>query len=434
MSATPVPIDGTPFAAPAQGGIDCSLCYRRCHLEEGQAGPCGYRVVKDGRLVRPRHGELSAATRAINGFGVDPFLTYKPGLTSLFYGGMQCTSACTFCMSTNIVHNPETVPLALKPDQTAPAGSLWYAMRAFMHPVDAVENAVAMGAGAVTFGINEPTLSWEWTAETARLAKARGLDVLVETNGFTTPEAIRDLAPLVDAVDVGIKGSADPEFYARRMRSEGAVPAVLDAVRIWRDEGVHVIVGDLIATPAMQADSVFEESAKRLYDHLAEVVGPITDVLTTPIMSPGPKTGPARSMTRTAVEGEQYQERQDRALELAHEAGLTYAHTKLESSQSIECHNCSSLLLHFAERCTAGWLENGVPGNPKAGCVMAEHFCPWWSVQTYVTEDSRCLRCRTPVPIVPMRYDQLERSEEAVSQGAKAISSLGARHLLKGMR
>ncbi len=69
-----------------------------------------------------------------------------------------------------------------------------------------IANAPARQAKAVVFAENEPTLSYEFTYDVARLAKSEVLRVDVYGNGFSAPAAIRKLAPYVDAVDIGIKG------------------------------------------------------------------------------------------------------------------------------------------------------------------------------------------------------------------------------------
>jgi pyruvate formate lyase activating enzyme len=408
------------FWEPAgDGSVDCNLCYRKCTLAEGEAGPCGFRRNAGGRVELVGHGQITSVVRQIRGFGPDPFLTYKPGATSLFLGGVRCTARCTFCMSTDIVWKPENLPWAAPPDRAVGGDSAWYGARAFLHPVDAVDAAKQAGATQILFGINEPTLSLEWTYDVARLAKRAGMDVCVETNGFTTAEAIRYLGPYVDAVDVGTKGSADPEFYARRMKSPGAVPAVLESLKHWRDAGVHVIVGDLVAPPYMQDDTVFEESARRFYDHVAAVLGELTPVLTTPIAAPGPMTdGPPAGMLVGRGGGEPaYVERIGRSLELARSAGLPYVHDKQALDQTISCHGCGGALLEFRERCTAGWYASDLSDdNP---CVMARSYCPWWRVRTHVT-DSKCDHCGVRVPIVALAPGRQASARCLVEREARA--------------
>lgn len=393
--------------------IDCALCYRKCHLEPGQAGTCGYRgnAVEGSRMELRAHGVVSCVVRQQRGYQVDLFLTYKPGATSLFLGGTMCTSACTFCMSQELVHAPDKVPWAVAPTDILGPDSQLYGVKALLHPLDAVNAAKHWECSQVEFGINEPTLSWEWTFDVARLAKEAGLDVCVQSNGFTSPQAIRKLAPYVDAVDVSPKGSADPEFYRKYMHAEGAVPAVMRSLVEWRKAGVHVVVGDLLAPPFMQDDATFERSARAFYRQIRSDLGPITNVLTTLISETGPQI-PEKGMAplmvgpEPRVEGtRRYQEREDRAIEIAHAEGLPYAHAK-SGSQEVHCHNCGGLLLAFHENC------NGVPEVP---CVMARYFCPWWSHEQHVV-DGRCEHCGTEVPIVALTASELAAERQKVQR------------------
>lgn len=407
--------DAEHWQSAAAGAVRCTLCYRKCHLADGEDGPCGFRGNRRGTMQLHDHGVVTSCVRQIRGFQVDPFLTYKPGATSLFLGGVRCTARCTFCMSTDLVWRPEGVPWGLPTTDAAPTGSKWYGHRVLMHPVDAVANAQHWECSQIVFGINEPTLSIEWTLDTARLAREAGLDVCVETNGFTSPAAIRKLAPYVNAVDVGVKGSADPEFYAQRMKSPGAVPHVLDALKEWRRAGVHLIVGDLIAPPYMQDDATFERNARDFYTYVAEHLGPITAVLTTVIQTPGP-AAPGKSPGMLVGRGSKldYLERLDKALDLAHTAGLPYAHTKRPIAQTIDCHACGGVLLRLRESCGSG-LEK--LGQAEPDCVMAEHFCPWWTHEQHVT-DSRCDHCGAAVPIVTLPPEQLDAERARVRQSA----------------
>lgn len=409
------------WSAGEDNRVDCTLCYRRCSLADGERGPCGYRVNEGGRMGLVGHGVVSSVVRQIRGFGPDPFIVFKPGATSLFLGGTRCTARCSFCMSASIVWAPERLKWALPRDQAAGADSAWYGALAFLHPLDAVAAAKEVGAQQVLFGINEPTLSFEWTLDVARLAKEEGLDVCVESNGFTEPEAIRLLAPYVDAVDVGVKGSADPEFYARRMKSPGAVPAVLRSLAEWKNAGVHLIVGDLVASPYMQDDTVFEESARRFYEHLVAEVGPHTPVLSTAIFEPGAMTDGPMAGLLVGRDGDRnaYAGRVGRALELARAAGLVYAHTKQALDQTISCHGCGGALLEFTERCTRGWYASGLSDGRDDPCVMPRSYCPWWRVQTHVT-DSRCDRCGVRVPVVALTPGEQESARRLVEREAGA--------------
>jgi pyruvate formate lyase activating enzyme len=398
------------------GKVACGLCYRLCKLGPGETGWCGFRSNRDGSMLLDSHGIVTSLVRQVRGYGPDPFVTYKPGMTSVFLGGQQCTAACTFCMSAQIVHNPAVVPWAGGTERMIPSDSLLYGTRALMHPLDAVAAAVHHQAASVLFGINEPTLSFEWTIDVAQLARRRGLDVCAETNGFTEPGPVRQLARFVNAVDVGVKGSLDEAFYSRVMRSPGAPDAVRRALAAWRRTGVHLIVGDLVAPPFMQPDAVFTEAAKAFYGWIAETLGEHALVLITAIYQPGPlKENPAGMLVR-GPEGEAaYRDRLCEALGLAAAAGLPYAHPK--STDPIRCHACGGVLLAFTEACTAGWHASGVAEDTP--CVMPRSFCPWWSHEQHVTPGGRCGHCGTAVPVVCLDPAALAAERAKVTASAQ---------------
>jgi pyruvate-formate lyase-activating enzyme len=403
----------------------CGLCYRLCSLGDGEDGWCGFRGSRGGRMELLSHGIITSLVRAISGYGENPFLSYKPGMTSVFLNGIQCTSGCTFCMSTQIVHRPAAIEWAGGSEQMWPGDSRWYFQKGLLHPRDAVEGAVLHGASSVLFGINEPTLSFEWTADVAQLARRRGLDVLIETNGFTETSPIRQIAGHVGAVDVGTKGSLDPEFYEHHMRSPGAPDAVRRAMVTWQRAGVFVLVGDLVAPPHMQDGKTFTEAAKRMYGWIGENLGPLTPVLVTPIFPPGPmKSEPsARMLVRDDAEQEAYTGRLHEALQLAWDAGLPYAHMKSEKAR-IDCHECGGVLLAFTRRCAEGGAEAFGEEWPKP-CMMPL-YCPWWSHEQHVTPDGRCGHCGARVPVAVLSERELERERAKVRAAAHGYGLLPA--------
>lgn len=402
------------------GTVACSLCYRQCVLAPGEAGWCKVRenAPQGGRMELTAHGVLTCAVRQMRGYGPDPFLTYKPGATALFLGGTSCTAGCSFCMSTEQTWRPERVPWVAGRAWGPGTDGGWYAKRAVLHPQGAVDLARRWGCQQVEFGINEPTLTWEYTHDVALLARTQrpALDVVVETNGFTTPAAVRKLAPLVQAVDLGIKGSAAPAFYERWMRSPGAVPHVLRAAQEWRRAGaVHLLIGDVVAPPRMQTDAETEEAQKRLYGWIAAELGPHTPLLLTPMMRPGPtKPDPSGEGQRWngwllpadagPSEVLHYADRLEVSRERARAAGLAYAHGK-GVDETIRCHGCGGVLLRFR-----------APKTDCEPCLMATHFCVLWAHEQHAT-GGRCDHCGARVPIATLTPQELARAQET-AQGA----------------
>jgi pyruvate formate lyase activating enzyme len=268
--------------------VRCDLCFRACTLEPGQVGWCKYRGNENGAMALLAHGVLSTLQRTQSGYSFDPFWSYKIGEPGLAVGTTHCTSACSFCMSTTAVWSPERLPWVRgRPWGTATDGGHAF-HRAILHPAGVVEVAQRWGCRHVCFTTSEATLSYEYTLDTALLAKKAGLGVRLLTNGFSPAAVVRRLAPVVDAVYFGVKGSADPEFYRRWMRSEGSVPTVLAAAKAWRDAGVHLMVSDLVPPQRMQADATHEAARDRLYAWVAAELGPDTPTDVLAMLMPGP--------------------------------------------------------------------------------------------------------------------------------------------------
>ncbi len=388
---------------PGSRAVQCELCFRRCRLGPDEAGPCGARVNVRGRMHIPSHGVLGCCVRQMNGYQASPFLTYKPGALVVFLGGLHCSSHCTFCMSTDMTWRPEAVPWGFGEWRPGWARG-WYGRKALLHPAGAISAAVEWGCTQIEFGVNEPTVTWEYTYDVARLAKAAGLDVTLETNGLTTPEAIEQLAPFVDAVDVGVKGTLAPGFYEQWMRlPPGATQAVKASLLAWKRAGVHVIVGDLIAPPQMQSDAEAERAQRELYEWVAAELGPQTPLLVTPMAPPGPRQASSGFLVAPGQQ-DRYLHRCLTALARARGAGLLGL---AKSNQTtVRCPACGAPILVITlpvENCD----------EERDGCAMPWKYCKWWSHAQYAT-DGRCDHCGASVPIVTLRPSELEQARRLV--------------------
>jgi pyruvate formate lyase activating enzyme len=82
----------------------------------------------------------------------------------------------------------------------------------------------------------EPTIFFEFAYDCARLAKEKGIKNVFVSNGYTTPEATRLIAPYLDANNIDLKG--DDTFY-RKICGARQQP-VLDTIRLMKELGVWV--------------------------------------------------------------------------------------------------------------------------------------------------------------------------------------------------
>src|SRR4030065_929975 len=85
----------------------------------------------------------------------------------------------------------------------------------------------------------------EYAYETAKIARQVGFFHTFVTNGCMTPEAVKTIAPVLDAATFDFKGGGDPEFY----KSVSAVPSVepiYEALKELKLNGVHIEITNLI--------------------------------------------------------------------------------------------------------------------------------------------------------------------------------------------
>jgi len=388
--------------------VACDLCFKQCEIGPGESGWCGYRRNDNGQMAIPEHGLLARSQRLILGYqgGIHTFL---PGAPALGVGATRCTARCSFCTSANVVWAPEQIAWLTHEQGPGTDADLYYRAKGYFHPEAVLANAQDRQAKAIVFAENEPTLSYEYTYDVARLAKSAGLKTIIYTNGFTSPAAIRKLAPHIDAVDVGIKGSLDETFYVTRMRSPGGPGAVRRALQEWRAAGVgHLLISDLIATRFMQSDDAQEAASAALYAWIVAHLGPHTPVMLGHLHPPDGQHSQQQYLLPDRLEELLlYRDRIAATHARAQAAGLAYAHES-NTDDRINCHNCGGLLLerHAPATPDGSTCPYELIGSTEDRCVMYQTYCNCWSHTQHVT-DSRCDHCGATVPIVTLPAAEL---------------------------
>lgn len=394
--------------------IACDLCWRRCTIAPGEAGWCRYRENRDGRMHLKAHGVLSRGQRLQLGYG-GGIRTFHPGAPTLAIGGLYCTARCSFCTSEHVVWNPDKVEWYGGREGARGRTGGWDSARALLDPGGAIWFAQEIGCRIIEFAENEPMLTMEFTLDTARRAKAAGMHTVLLTNGFSTLEAIDLLAPYIDAVELGVKGALDPEFYRRWMRSDGAVPHVQASAAAWRAAGVYLVIADLVATAHMQPDGPHQDALDRFYHWIAESLGPHTPVLQGHLHPPTLLERDHFWLTRKGAETDRYKARCGNAQATAKAHGLHYTHRSL-LGDVITCHQCATPLLQmFCAGCA--WEPCAMH---LTGCVC------WRHTQHLDPVDHRGGRCRTcgaSVPIVVAADGQVMLDRITIADVARTMQA-----------
>lgn len=91
------------------------------------------------------------------------------------------------------------------------ARTMYISPRALADKALAYQN---MGNIGVAYTYNEPLVGWEYVRDTAGLVKKAGMKNVLVTNGTALPLVLEEVLPLIDAMNIDLKGFRE-EYYDR---------------------------------------------------------------------------------------------------------------------------------------------------------------------------------------------------------------------------
>ena len=110
-------------------------------------------------------------------------------------------------------------------------------------PEQIVAAAQHTGCRAVAYTYTEPTVFFEYSYETARLAHAAGLANIYVTNGYMSAEMLETISPYLDAANVDLKAFRD-ETYRKYVGAR--LQPVLDSLKKLKALGIWLEVTTLV--------------------------------------------------------------------------------------------------------------------------------------------------------------------------------------------
>lgn len=177
--------------------VTCPLCFHHCTLSEGQTGACRARGNRHGRIVPLNYGKLTAL--ALDPIEKKPLQHFHPGSRVLSVGSFGCNLHCPFCQNASI----------------AAAGEETYTQDC--PPEQLVQKAMELrekGNIGLAYTYNEPLVGYEYVRDCAQRVHEAGLYNVLVTNGTIEEEPWRELLPLLDAVNIDLKGFTE-SWYRR---------------------------------------------------------------------------------------------------------------------------------------------------------------------------------------------------------------------------
>ena len=177
----------------------CPVCFRHCEIRDGGVGFCGGRTADGGVTKAYNYGKVTSL--ALDPIEKKPLARFFPGSYILSVGSFGCNLRCPFCQNYEISWSEEAFRFAESSDSLTPEELTELAL-----------GARSRGNIGIAFTYNEPLIGYEYVLDTAKLAKAEGLKVVLVTNGTAEPEILEVLSPYVDAMNIDLKGFTE-SFY-----------------------------------------------------------------------------------------------------------------------------------------------------------------------------------------------------------------------------
>ena len=168
----------------------CEICPHHCRLENGEVGKCRARINDGEKITALNYGEITSI--AIDPIEKKPLYRFFPGTKILSVGSYGCNLNCPFCQNFEISMADKTFPTRK------------------ISPVELVNLALKFYYShnniGVAFTYNEPFISYEFVRDTSHILKNIGLKSVLVTNGTVAPSALKNILPLIDAMNIDLKG------------------------------------------------------------------------------------------------------------------------------------------------------------------------------------------------------------------------------------
>lgn len=226
--------------------VYCYLCNHHCKISDKSFGICGMRENIGGKLFTYAYGEVIAAH--VDPIEKKPIFHLLPGSVSFSIATAGCNFKCGFCQNWQISQASKKNNL---PDGTA------------VLPGEIVKLAQANDCQSISYTYTEPTIFFEYSYETAKLAKNEGLFNIFVSNGFMTKEALDAIHPYLDACNVDLKSFSE-NFY--RKICHGRLAPVLDSIGYMKKLGIWIEITTLVIPGENDSDEELGNIAQFISD------------------------------------------------------------------------------------------------------------------------------------------------------------------------
>jgi pyruvate formate lyase activating enzyme len=172
----------------------CHTCQWRCRIGPDRFGVCGMYQNRGGTLFNLNYAVVSST--AADPIEKKPLFHCFPGTTVYSLGTLGCNFHCTHCQNWEISMADSQAIGSCSP----------------LSVEEEIRLALASSCQGIAWTYNEPAVWFEYTLDSAKLARHKGLYTVYVTNGYSTPEALDMIGPYLDVWRVDVKGFSDRSY------------------------------------------------------------------------------------------------------------------------------------------------------------------------------------------------------------------------------
>lgn len=222
--------------------VRCSLCPHHCLIGNGKTGICSVRINQDGILKTINYGEI--ASMSVDPIEKKPLYHFHPGKRILSVGTFGCNFSCDFCQNYSIAQLKGSSEF-LPPEQLVASCSA---------PRDNI---------GIAFTYNEPIIWFEYVLDTVKKLKEVHpyMKAVLITNAYISEEALKDIIPFIDAMNIDLKSSRN-EYYKKICG--GSVEPVKRTIETAYQNKCHVEITTLVVNGLNDSMEEVEEIASFL--------------------------------------------------------------------------------------------------------------------------------------------------------------------------
>ncbi len=226
-------------------GTKCNLCPNNCILEEGETGDCNNRVNHKGKLYSIAYGNPCAVH--VDPIEKKPLYHFVPSTKALSIATAGCNLSCMNCQNWSISQR--------SPKETKNKDLM---------PEDIIVQAEQHGISSIAYTYTEPITFYEYTYDTSKLAKEKGIKNVMVTAGYIHEKPLRKLCQYMDAANVDLKSFSN-NIYMKL--NAGSLKPVLNTLKIMKEEGVWLEITNLIVPQWTDDMDMIKKMCDWLYEN-----------------------------------------------------------------------------------------------------------------------------------------------------------------------